>query len=133
VPFPAIVSRQSGQAIQGRVAMAVATYWRWPGVSREDYDAVLQRLALDGNAPAGSILHIAALTETGIEVCDIWQTERAFIGFLEGRLMPAAQEVGIETMPEYRFEPLYNVFAADADMLDRMAAVSTPAFAGAAY
>lgn len=113
--------------------MAVATYWHWPGVSREDYDAVLQRLALDGNAPAGCILHIAALTDAGIEVCDLWQTERAFLGFLEGRLMPAAQEVGIDTQPEYRFEPLYNVFAADADMLDRMAALSMPAFAGSAY
>ena len=113
--------------------MAVMTYWRWPGVSREDYDAVLQHLELDGNAPAGCILHIATLTDEGMEMCDLWQTERAFTGFVEGRLLSAAHEAGVDSQPEYRFEPLYNVFAADADMLDRMAALSMPAFAGAAY
>jgi hypothetical protein len=107
--------------------MAVAMFMHWPGVTAGQYDAVMARLELDANPAAGGVLHVAALTDEGLEVCDIWQTEQAFQGFLEHRLLPVAQELELEGEPEVRLVPLHNLFAADADMIDRIGVMSLPA------
>jgi hypothetical protein len=107
--------------------MAVAMFMHWPGVTSDQYDAVMARLGLDANPPAGGIMHLAAVTDEGLEVCDIWQTEQAFTSYLEQRMLPAVSELGISGEPEIRVVPLHNLYAADADMIDRMGAVSLPA------
>jgi hypothetical protein len=109
--------------------MAVAMFMHWPGITPDQYDALAARLDLDANPAAGEILHLAALTDEGLEVCDVWQTEQAFHGFLEHRVMPLVQELQIAGAPEIRIVPLHNVFVADADMLDRIGAISLPAVA----
>jgi len=107
--------------------MAVAMFMHWPGVTSDQYDAVMARLELDANPAAGSVLHLAALTDEGLEVCDVWQTELAFHGFLEQRLLPVVHELEIEGEPEIRLIPLHNLYAADPDMIDRIGAVSLSA------
>ena len=107
--------------------MAVAMFMHWPGVTSDQYDAVMSRLELDASPAAGEVLHLAALTDEGLDVCDVWQTEQAFHGFLEQRLLPLVEELEIEGRPEIRLVPLHNLYAADADMIDRIGAVSLPA------
>jgi hypothetical protein len=107
--------------------MAVAMFLHWPGLTSDQYDTVAARLDLDANPAAGQVLHIAALTDEGLDVCDIWQTELAFHGFLEHRLMPVVGELDIFGAPEIKIVPLHNLFAADADMIDRIGSVSVPA------
>ena len=107
--------------------MAVAMFMHWPGVKSDQYDAVMARLELDSNPAAGGVLHVAALTEEGLKVCDVWQTEQAFRGFLEQRLLPVASELGIEGQPEITLLPLHNLYAADPDMIDRIGMMSVPA------
>jgi hypothetical protein len=109
------------------LGMAVAMFMHWPGLAPDQYDALMARLDLDANPAAGEILHLAALTDEGLEVCDVWQTEQAFHGFLEHRMMPVVQELQITGAPEIRVVPLHNLFVADADMLDRIGAISLPA------
>ena len=107
--------------------MAVAMFMHWPGVTSDQYDAVMARLGLDANPPAGGILHAAAVTDEGVEICDVWQTEQAFTSFLEQRLLPAVSELGITGEPDIRVIALHNLYAADPTMIDRMGAVSLPA------
>ena len=107
--------------------MAVAMFMHWPGITARQYDAVMARLDLDANPAAGGVLHVAALTDEGLEVCDIWQTEQAFNGFFEQRMLPVVQELEIEGEPEIRLVPLHNLFAADAEMIDRIGVISLPA------
>ncbi|HWQ24167.1 MAG TPA: hypothetical protein VNK94_08695 [Gaiellaceae bacterium] len=107
--------------------MAVALFMHWPGVTPEQYDALMTKLDLDANPAAGSVLHLAALTEEGLEVCDVWQTEQAFRSFLEQRMKPAVHELGIAGEPEIQLVPLRNLYAGDPDMIDRIGAVSIPA------
>ena len=107
--------------------MAVAMFMHWPGVTSDQYDAVMARLGLDANPPAGGIMHMAAVTDEGLDVCDVWQTEQAFTSFLQQRLLPAVSELGISGEPDMTVVPLHNLYAADADMIDRMGAVSLPA------
>lgn len=107
--------------------MAVAMFMHWPGITASQYDAVMARLELDANPAAGEVLHLAALTDEGLEMCDVWQTEQAFHGFLEHRLLPVAQELELEGEPEVRLVPLHNLYAADAEMIDRIGVMSLPA------
>ncbi len=107
--------------------MAVAMYMHWPGLTSDQYDSIMARLGLDANPPAGWVLHMATVTEEGVDVCDIWQTEQAFNGFLEQRVLPAVSELGIRGEPDIRVIPLHNLYVADPDMIDRIGAVSLPA------
>ena len=107
--------------------MAVAMYMHWPGMASDQYDAVMARLGLDANPPAGGVLHMATATDEGVEVYEIWQTEQAFTGYMEQRLLPVVSELGISGEPDVRLVPLHNLYAADPDMIDRIGAVSLPA------
>jgi hypothetical protein len=109
------------------MGMAVAMFMHWPGLTPDQYDAMAARLDLDANPAAGQVLHLAALTDDGLEVCDVWQTEQSFHGFLEQRLMPTIAELQISGAPEVRVVPLHNLYAADGDMIDRIGSVSLPA------
>lgn len=109
--------------------MAVAMFLSWPGMTSDQYDSLMARLDLDANPAAGGVLHLAALTDEGLEVCDVWQTEQAFHGYLQHRLLPVCSELEIEGEPEVKLVPLHNLFAADADMIDRIGAISLPAVA----
>ena len=46
--------------------MAVAMFMNWPGVTKEQYEAVLHELNLDRNPPAGGLFHVSVLLPTGI-------------------------------------------------------------------
>ncbi len=87
----------------------------------------MSRLALDASPAAGGVLHVATFSDDGLEVCDVWQTEQAFHGFLEQRLMPVARELDLGGEPEVRLMPLHNLYAGDPDMIDRIGAISMPA------
>jgi len=60
-------------------------------------------------------------------VCDVWQTEQAFHGFLQHRLLPVASELDLPGQPEIQLVPLHNLYAADAEMIDRIGMLSVPA------
>jgi hypothetical protein len=107
--------------------MAVAMFMHWPGITAGQYDSVMARLELDANPAAGEVLHLAALTDEGLEVCDVWQTEQAFHGFFQQRFLPVAHELDLEGEPEITLVPLHNLYAADADMIDRIGMLSLPA------
>ena len=107
--------------------MAVAMYMHWPGLTSDQYDAVMAKLGMDANPPAGGVLHMATVTDDGVEVVDVWQTEQAFNGFLQQRLLPVVSELGIGGEPYVRIVPLHNLYAVDPDMIDRIGAVSLPA------
>ncbi len=107
--------------------MAFAMFMRWPGVTSAQYDSIMAGLGLDSNPAAGGVLHVAALTEKGLEVCDVWQTEQAFRGFFENRFLPLATELHLEGEPEIELVQLHNLYAADPDMIDRIGVVSVPA------
>jgi hypothetical protein len=100
---------------------------RWPGVTPEEYDALMARLGLDERPAPGAVLHLASFTGKGLEVCDVWQTEQAFHGFLAQRLLPAADDLGLDGVPEIVVVQLHNLYAANPHVIDRIGALSLPA------
>lgn len=74
--------------------MAISQVSNAPG--RAEYDAVSKLLDMEGNRPAGLILHSAAETETGaVQIIDVWESTDALEAFVQQRLMPAFQQIGV--------------------------------------
>ena len=80
--------------------MAVAMFMSWPGVTSDQYDAMMARLELDANPAAGGVFHLSALTDDGLEVCEVWQTEQAFHGFGTQRFEVIASGAPLKSLKE---------------------------------
>jgi hypothetical protein len=85
----------------------------------EIYDAVAAKLDVEGDPPAGMIVHTAIdLGEGGIRIVDVWDSQQAFEAFRDDRLLPAIQAVlserGIEPMgpPNYEFSEIHHLVRA---------------------
>ncbi|MGE0541967.1 MAG: hypothetical protein AB7R89_17485 [Dehalococcoidia bacterium] len=65
----------------------------------------------EGDQPAGGLFHVAAFDEQGLRVTDVWESAEAFQSFVEGRLMPGVQQIGIEGQPETEILPATAIFA----------------------
>jgi hypothetical protein len=110
--------------------MAVAVFIRFPHVTVPEYDALMAQLGVDASPAIGEILHIATEAPGGsVEVCEIWQTEEAASAFLDQRLRPALAAQGSRVDFEVRVTALHNLFAPDLEMVERIGAVSLPAYA----
>ncbi len=107
--------------------MAVTLFMRVPELSLDRYDAMMLSLGLDANPPAGMVLHFAAEATGAVNVVEIWQTQQAAEGFVEGRLKPALEAQKVKDPLSYRLEPLHNLYATDLDMIERIGATSLPA------
>jgi heme-degrading monooxygenase HmoA len=57
------------------------------------YDQVTEKMNVEGDPPAGMIVHTASVTDDGrILIVDVWESQEAFDRFEEERLMPALRE-----------------------------------------
>lgn len=91
--------------------MALTAVFEVPGMTREQYDAVMKRLAERGEAsPEGRVSHVASQAEDGWFVVDVWENEELF-GRFAGVLVPVLGEVGVAP-PQPRLLPTHNVVAA---------------------
>jgi uncharacterized glyoxalase superfamily protein PhnB len=73
--------------------MAVIVIQEFEG-TREEYDAVNEKIDPENNPPSGLIVHAGADIGGGkLRVVDIWESEGDFQSFLQERLVPAIAEV----------------------------------------
>jgi len=100
---------------------------RVPELSLRKYDDLLISLGLDANPPAGMIFHVASEAVGAVNVFEIWQTPQAAESFVRGRLQGALEAQRVKDPLSYRIEPLYNMYACDVDMIERIGATSLPA------
>ena len=80
--------------------MPIVMNMRWDGVTREEYEEARDQVGWEQRAPEGGLLHIASFAEDGLRVTDIWESADDFNRFVENRLMPVVQEIGIQTQPD---------------------------------
>jgi hypothetical protein len=83
---------------------------RWTGVTPEQYEEARGIVNWEGDVPDGAVLHVAYFDSDGIRVTDVWESEEQFNRFVESRLMPGVQQVGIQGQPDVEFYPLQNLF-----------------------
>jgi hypothetical protein len=83
---------------------------RWRGVTPKQYEEARQVVNWEGDAPDGAVLHVAGFDSDGVRVTDVWESADQFNRFVEERLMPGVQQVGIEGQPEVELFPLQAIF-----------------------
>jgi hypothetical protein len=84
---------------------------RWSGVTPEEYDEAREVVNWEGDVPDGARFHIAWFEDGGLRVVDPWDSPENFQAFVENRLNPGVQQVGIEGEPEVTMTESHAVFA----------------------
>lgn len=76
--------------------MAIAILFEVLGGTQAQYDQVANVVLPDGRLPEGMQSHLASITETGVVVLEVWDSEEAARRFLEGPLGPELERAGIQ-------------------------------------
>jgi hypothetical protein len=90
--------------------VAVAVYIEWPGITAEKYDDLRDLVEWEREVAQGSIIHIASIGSEDVSVVDVWESEEAFGRFVEERLMPGAQQLGLPGQPTAQSYPVHALF-----------------------
>ena len=93
--------------------MAVGLRLKFAGSASEQYDAVHEHMNFEQDPPPGIIFHSAGPIDGGWGVIDVWESREAFDAFLEGRVLPAAQELGdraFQGPPDIKEFPVHNYY-----------------------
>jgi hypothetical protein len=75
---------------------------------------VLEKMGLTkgGQAAPGTISHCVAKTDSGIRVCDVWESREKFDRFAQEQVGPITQEVGFPGPPKMEFFEVHNTLTA---------------------
>lgn len=84
---------------------------RWAGVTKAQYDEARELVAWETDVPAGAKFHVASIDDNGLYVTDVWDSAEDFNNFVEQRLMPGVQKIGIEGEPEVELRETHAIFA----------------------
>jgi hypothetical protein len=87
------------------------------GLTPEEYRAVLDKMGVETRPAAGIFLHLTTATDFGYRIVEIWDSKEGFEEFLEKRLVPASQALGIERKTVISITSLHNFFAPRLDEL----------------
>jgi hypothetical protein len=90
--------------------MAVVMRMEWPEVTPEQYEQARAMVHWENDVPDGAIFHVAFFDDGGFKVIDVWESEQQFDAFLQSRLNPAIEQIGIEGHPKVDFIPVQAVF-----------------------
>jgi hypothetical protein len=93
---------------EGTMATVMLMHWR--EATPDQYDQARAKVGWDRDVPDRAKLHVSAFGDDGLHVTDVWESEQAFGAFMEHRLAPVIQELGIPGQPEVTFFPLHGVF-----------------------
>ncbi len=91
--------------------MPTAMYMRWPGIGTDEYEQVRDIVRWEEDVPDGARFHVAAQDGDAMRVFDLWDSAEQFQAFVDSRLMPAVQQVGITTEPEVALCEVHRMFA----------------------
>jgi hypothetical protein len=90
--------------------MPTVMHMRWAGVTPEQYEEARSQVSWETEVPDGAVLHVAGFDDDGLRVTDVWDSPEQFQRFVEERLMPAVQEIGIEGEPDVQLYPVQAIF-----------------------
>ena len=93
--------------------MSIVMNMRWAGVSPDQYDQTLKLVEWETKIPVGAKYHVASFDDAGLRVTDVWESAEDFNRFVEQRLMPGVQKVGIVGQPEVEITEVHRIFAPD--------------------
>jgi hypothetical protein len=79
------------------------------GLKPEEYRAVLDEMGVENRPAAGIFLHLTT-TDFGYRIIEIWDDKEGFEDFLEKRLGPTSNAIGLNRKTDISITPLHNIF-----------------------
>ena len=83
--------------------MAISVMFDFKGMTKQNYEQLIEKLMAAGAAPVGRMFHIASEKPDGTFVLDVWESPESLQAFGE-KLGPIAQGLGI-AIPEPQVLP----------------------------
>jgi hypothetical protein len=81
------------------------------GLTPEEYRAVMDELGVEARPEGGIYVHLTTPADFGFRVVEIWDEKEGFDRFVEQRLAPAGEAVGLKREMTITVTPLHNFFA----------------------
>jgi hypothetical protein len=90
--------------------MTVVTTLDVNGLAASEYRAVLDQLGVETHPEPGIYLHITTPIDTGFRIIEIWDEKSGFDRFVETRLVPANEAIGLQRETTITVTALHNFF-----------------------
>jgi hypothetical protein len=81
------------------------------GLTPHEYRTVMDELGVEARPEGGIYLHLTTPTDFGFRVVEIWDEKEGFDRFVEQRMAPAGEAVGLKREMTIAVTPLHNLFA----------------------
>ena len=106
--------------------MATGMLMEMDTMTDRQYDRVNEVLDIRNDPPKGLIFHTAGPTNAGgWRVFDIWESKELFDQFLNQRLQPALNQVGVTGRPtRQEFFPIHNAGVLQPTLLNNLVTVA---------
>jgi hypothetical protein len=86
---------------------------KWDGLTPDQYDALREIVRWDRETPPGMRFHVASFGDGELRMTDVWDSEELFGTFVQTRILPGLQQLGIPGMPDVIIQPAHEVTAVD--------------------
>ncbi len=83
----------------------------WPEFSKEHYEQARKEVNWEGERPQGAKFHVAWFGEDGFHVLDLWESRQDFERFMDQRVRPVLQKIGVQGQPKVQYAEAHAVFA----------------------
>ena len=90
--------------------MTVVTTLDVNGLTAPEYRAVLDQLGVETHPEPGIYLHLTTPIESGFRIIEVWDEKSGFDRFVETRLVPANEAIGLQRETAITVSPLHNFF-----------------------
>src|SRR5438045_6518808 len=92
----------------GRRQLAIVWMLEWDRLTPEQYEALREAVDWEGNVPDGLQFHVAAFSEKGLVLTEVWESPDHVQPFMDERFLPAVRRLGINSMPRVDLYPLHR-------------------------
>jgi hypothetical protein len=92
-------------------AMTVVSTLDVADLTAREYRAVMDELGVEQHPEGGIYLHLTTPTDFGYRIVEIWDERQNFDWFVEHRLAPANEAIGLKRETAITVTPLHNFFA----------------------
>jgi len=91
--------------------MATVMVMHWPEVTKDQYEQARREVKWETETPIGAKYHVSWFADDGLHVVDVWEKQSDFETFVQQRLGPAAQRIGIQGQPNVSFGEVHAINA----------------------
>ena len=88
--------------------MAVVVMLEWPGMTKVQYDKLLDLVNWDLDLPKGELFHIAWWESDTMSIVDLWESSADWQRFFDERVAPAFAAAGINGTPDPQIHEAYR-------------------------